>query len=530
MKHHIIVSFCLAAVCVTPACGATASTAPAHHADSALTDSMAAHYLRKAVTEAPAAECDLTPALQPAADTVFAFSNPAAGKKHPWRAAAETFAINAGVWAFDRYALNADFAKISPSTVWHNIKNGFVWDNDQFSTNLFFHPYHGGLYFNAARTQGMDFWESVPYAFCGSLMWETVCEVEPPAINDLMATTIGGVCIGEITNRMSALVLDDRSRGPERFAREFLATLICPIRGLNRIVSGDAWRVRRQYYKYHDSSRLPVAFSLQGGYRYLADNNSLFRGESNPYIGLSLTYGNPFNEEENKPYDYFTADITLGLSSNQPFVGSVHLLGRLWGAPVRVGEGMTSEFGIFQHFNYYDSQPVKDGSQLVPYRISEAASFGPGLICKYPLIGNLTRLEQRLFVSAIILGGSLSDYYEVIDRDYNMGSGFSAKVSTSMDFGDFAGFTISADYYRIYTWKGYERKNLTETDPLYLNAQGDKGNAALLVVSPRFRIRLADKLDIDVSASYYNRKTHYKYHDNVSAHTFETRLGVAYKL
>lgn len=46
-------------------------------------------------------------------------------------------------------------------------------------------------------------WESVPYSFCGSLMWETTCEIEPPAINDLMATTFGGVCIGEVTNRMT---------------------------------------------------------------------------------------------------------------------------------------------------------------------------------------------------------------------------------------------------------------------------------------------------------------------------------------
>ena len=65
----------------------------------------------------------------------------------------------------------------------------FCMDNDQFSTNLFAHPYHGNLYFNAARSNGLTFWESAPYAFAGSLMWEIAAEVEPPAINDLMATT-----------------------------------------------------------------------------------------------------------------------------------------------------------------------------------------------------------------------------------------------------------------------------------------------------------------------------------------------------
>ena len=116
--------------------------------------------------------------------------------KRPWRAAIETFGLNVGVWAFDRYVMQEDFAKISLSTIKNNIRHGFVWDNDQFSTNLFAHPYHGNLYFNTARSSGMTFWESAPYAFAGSLMWETCAEIEPPAINDLMATTLGGIALG----------------------------------------------------------------------------------------------------------------------------------------------------------------------------------------------------------------------------------------------------------------------------------------------------------------------------------------------
>lgn len=34
-------------------------------------------------------------------------------------------------------------------------------------------------------------------------MWEIAAEVEPPAINDLMATTLGGIALGEVTHRMS---------------------------------------------------------------------------------------------------------------------------------------------------------------------------------------------------------------------------------------------------------------------------------------------------------------------------------------
>lgn len=191
---------------------------------------------------------------------VYAANDPSRQKKHPWKAALEAFAINVGVQCFDQFVMNEDFAKISLHSIKHNIQNGFVWDNDQFSTNLFAHPYHGGLYFNAARSNGMNFWQSIPYSFCGSLMWETTCEIEPPAINDLMATTMGGVCIGEVTHRISNLVYDDRQRGFSRFLREFLGAIVCPIKELNRIISGDAWRVRGKYYKYHDYEKLPVDF------------------------------------------------------------------------------------------------------------------------------------------------------------------------------------------------------------------------------------------------------------------------------
>lgn len=44
-------------------------------------------------------------------DSMYTFTDPRLQKKHPWRAAAETFGMNVGVWAFDRYVMNEDFAK-----------------------------------------------------------------------------------------------------------------------------------------------------------------------------------------------------------------------------------------------------------------------------------------------------------------------------------------------------------------------------------------------------------------------------------
>lgn len=462
-------------------------------------------------------------------DSIYTFTDPHMQKKYPWRAAAETVGMNVGVWAFDRYVMNEDFAKISINSIRRNIKHGFVWDNDQFSTNLFAHPYHGNLYFNAARSNGLNFWESAPYAFAGSLMWEVAAEVEPPAINDLIATTIGGIALGEMTHRLSSLVLDDSKRGFGRFTREFLGTLICPMRGINRMITSDMWKVKRSHYKYHDYERIPIQFSISAGDRYLADNNYLFRGEHNPYLEFRAVYGNPFDKINDAPYDYFTATATLGLSPNQPLISKINLLGKLWGVPLKTSTGMEMMFGVFQHFNYFDSEEIINGSGRIPYKISEAASVGPGIIYKFPRMNSLVNLEQSVFLSAILLGGSLTDYYNVIDRNYNMGSGYSVKNKTLLDFGRYGQFALNLHLYQIFTWKGYEHKDLENTNPLYLNAQGDKGNVMLAVVNPLIELNLSRHFKANMEISYFYRHTHYTYHKDVQYKTFETRVGLLYQ-
>jgi hypothetical protein len=133
--------------------------------------------------------------------------------------------------------MNQDFAEIGFKSFKRNLSHLPVWDTDKFSTNLIAHPYHGGLYFNAARSNGMTFWKSVPYTFGGSLMWEYFMENELPSINDLFATTFGGAEIGEITFRLSDLFIDNRSSGSERVGRELLVACLSPVRAINRLIT-----------------------------------------------------------------------------------------------------------------------------------------------------------------------------------------------------------------------------------------------------------------------------------------------------
>ena len=467
-------------------------------------------------------------------------------KKRYWQAAAEVTAINVGVQLFDRWALKSDFAQTTLNSIRHNFTDGMVWDNDYFITNMFAHPYHGNLYFNAARTNGLTFWESAPYALGGSLMWEFLGETEPPAINDVIATSCGGMAIGEITHRLSLTILDDRDHGMRRFWREAAAAIINPIQGIHRIVSGDAWRISYRNYRYHDFNEIPIDGSIAVGWRYLADDGALFRGVHAPYVNMTLTYGTSVDgDKHTNPYDFFDAQVNMAFGGGQPFINTLSIVGRLWSTPILDKKDMAGEFGIYQHFNYYDSEPIEDGSSLTPYRISEAAGFGPGFVLSLPSTGAISKLEQRIFLSGILLGGTKSDYFNVIERNYNMGMGFSIKSKTQIDFGRFGRFTLDAKYFRLYTWKGYENKDLQpfvtgEKDLHYLNVMGDNSDAGLLIVNPVFDIHLARQWSLTLSGAYYWRRTHYNYYydknlilrqnSKVLANTYEVKIGITCRL
>ena len=489
-------------------------------------------------------------------------------KKCFWGAALEVTGINVGVHLMDRYLLKEPFVKTTLNSISENFRRGMVWDNDLFTMNMFAHPYHGNLYFNAARANGLSYWEAAPFALLGSAEWEFFGETDPPAINDLFATTCGGMAIGETLHRLSLTPLDDRTRGWNRFWREALATLLNPVQGIHRIISGDAWRVKHDHYHYHDFKALPIQASFSTGLRYVADDGALFRGDYCPYVNIGFVYGAGVDgEKHTKPFDFFDFDATFSFGGSQPIINNINIMGRLWSTPIidhtaknEHAKSMYGEFGFYQHFNYYDSKPIKDGSDLTPYRISEPASFGPGFmfVMKHPKAA-LTRAEQRVFLSGILLGGTKSDYFNVIERDYNMGSGFSIKTKTQLDFGNTARFTLNAKYFRIFTFKGYEDKlaplqaridsgefteeylrsiaddkdkfeEVTGFDLRYLNAQGDKGNAGLLIINPVLEFHLTKQWGITAQGSYFIRHTNYKYHDNVHASTFEAKIGLTCRL
>ncbi len=171
----------------------------------------------------------------------------------------------------DRYIRNMDYARISFRTVGNNLSPGsWSWDGDGFTTNQFGHPYHGSLFFNAFRVNGYSFWQSSYAVFAGSYLWETFAENQSPAPNDFINTGFGGIIMGEMTYRLSNMIVNNRRRGFRRQASEVFAFIINPMNGLNRIADGKWGKITANSIQ-RDSSDMYTEFDI--GLRKYRFNN-----------------------------------------------------------------------------------------------------------------------------------------------------------------------------------------------------------------------------------------------------------------
>ncbi|WP_407946961.1 DUF3943 domain-containing protein [Parabacteroides sp. PH5-16] len=444
--------------------------------------------------------------------------------RRPWLAAGEAFGVNMLVWGFNRFVTNEDFARINGKSIKRNFKTGPVWDTDKFSTNLVAHPYHGSLYYNAARSNGMNFWQSIPFTFGGSLMWEFFMETEPPSINDLFATTFGGVALGEITYRLSDLFIDNRTTGAERVGRELLSGVISPIRALNRIITGEMWKTMPS--KGRTFRSVPINFVVGVGPRFLAEEDRSSHGVTSMNVSLRLNYGDPHDDEFYSPYEWFQLQASFDFFSKQPLVSQVNAVGALWGKPIWKKGARALTLGIFQHFDYYDSQlRSKSGDLLAPYRISQAAAVGGGLIYKKSSPENNVEVFADFYQNAVILGASASDHFMIDERDYNLGSGYSTKAFFTLVYNKRWLFSLNTENYHIYTWKGYKPDiDWSTVDYETLNVQGDKSNAQLSIFSAQIGYFSDKKWNLTLTNRYFSRETKYKYFDDVNSSTMDVML------
>jgi Domain of unknown function (DUF3943) len=336
--------------------------------------------------------------------------------KHFFRGLGEIFLLEVGPWAWDRYIADEDFARISFDTIRENFHVGFEFDRDHFSVNQSSHPYHGSLFFAAGRSNGYDFWASGAFALTGSLLWECCMEKDPPSINDVVNTTLGGMTRGEISYRLAAMLRDNMASGSNRMWREIGGAILDPVGALNRLLDGD---IKRDFP--NPDERFPSGFSLSSdvGYRKIGG------GAVHPdqaTASLSARYGDPFEGDLHKPFESFWVGIDVNFPGGT-VVSRIEERGILKGweltepdAPVR------HIFGFSQEYEYLNNESQVVGAQM----------FGAGLLSRYQL-GKLVAVTD-LSVLAVPLAGIQTTNFEnpSTGRNYDYAPGGGLRVAARL--------------------------------------------------------------------------------------------------
>ncbi|MFC5272258.1 DUF3943 domain-containing protein [Adhaeribacter terreus] len=377
--------------------------------------------------------------------------DPEYNKRQPlWKPAVEVVGVNALFMAFNRYVAKADYGYVTFDTWKHNLKTGPEWDTDEFGINFIGHPYQGTLYYNAARTQGYNFWQSAPFAVAGSLSWEYFGENTLPSYNDMIYTPLNGIALGEILYRVSSNILDDRTRGTERTIREISAGLINPVRGLNRLLSGHTRRVTNK--EIYQKEPLNLTF-FAGVHRLNEQQNDVFgEGGNKAMLNAQLDYGNPFEDRKRKPFDLFRLRAELSYGGNDTIGGTINNItgyGILFGRNNQIGK-LAVQTGIFQYYNYWNTRNFDLG----------ALSFGGGVLTKLPLSKQIN-LYTNAHLGIIPLAGNSTRFApdSVGLRDYVFANGISGKIETTLSLGKYATAALVYNHFWLRTFEGLEGTN-----------------------------------------------------------------------
>jgi hypothetical protein len=423
-------------------------------------------------------------------------------------AVGEMVFINILVWSFNEYIRGADFTQVNPRTWWHNIEGGFTYDDNNFNTNMFAHPFHGSLYYNAGRSNGFNYWQSLGFSLFGSLMWECCGETHPPAWNDWIATGVGGAAIGEMTYRVAGTVLDNTATGAERTWREIGAFAINPVRGFNRLVTGRSGRVTENPEQPED--RIPGVLSnrLSAGIRIIGEGESLSdSSETHGLFQVDFKFGDEFEQQRRKPFDVFDMSLQLNLGDKST-LGRVSVRGNLFTTDLKRGGNTQHVFAVEQEFQYMNNNAFEFGGQM----------FDASLHSRFGLSENW-RIRTQLDVIFALLSAVNSEWAFLANdipnrerfREYDFGPGVGGRISANLAY---KGREVLSAFY-WYQWLDTQNGS---------NLNGSQASHEIQLIGVRGMVPINRNFGIGADAYLFLRDSHFELFEDQSQRVPQLRI------
>lgn len=433
----------------------------------------------------------------------------------------ESLAINFGVWGWDHFVTDRAWADIDIHSVRRNLKNEWVLDHDSFSGNQFSHPFHGSMFYSAARYHGHSYYTAALYPLVGSMVWEYFCETNLPAYNDFLSTGIGGSAIGEALYRTADLAFDNSKRGAARVVRELVGSVLSPGRGIHRLFSGQSWRVSPQRGKMVEPE--PFQFDIGAGERLMTEFRHAGRQKRVAFVDLTLRYGDRFRYGgRRKPFDYFRLHLLANISEGNPTLSDADIRGRIVGRSFDTRRGWQMDLALYQNFRYVDNYGDKHDISAGDFPLfAEAASFGAGFSAEKR--GRRVAFSNDFSLNGVGFGAVANEYYD--PRRYNFASGFSLRNTAELTLGRVARLSCDAYFARLYSPKG-GRDPRVDGDYYW----GARGHASILMVRSQLQVPLWPYTSLNLQHLFWYRRSQYDYYPDRHAKSSELRFGLVHSL
>ena len=344
--------------------------------------------------------------------------------------AVEIVGFEAALNLFNRAVLGADY-RTNLESIRRNLRRDWVVENDPYAINQFGHPFQGAMYQNFARSSGLNFWESMGYAFAGSILWEIAGETTTPSRNDQVASGIAGSFLGEGLFRVANLLVET-SDGSPRFGRQLAVALLSPAMTIHRVASGKP--LDNTFGSLGAAFYRRWQFGVSGTVQNVAGTSTGLR-RTEGLVDLSIEYGLPGPAEYRytRPFDYFALQAT-GSTANG--FENILLRGLLAGRPWFVGDAYRSVWGLYGSYDYIAPQIFRISTTALS--LGTTAQWWP---------------RRDFAIQGTLLGGAgyaaVGTLHGAGEQDYHYGIAPQALAATRFIVSDRAALDVAAREYFV---------------------------------------------------------------------------------